>query len=156
MDIIFIRHEVAEAGRENSPDRERRLTQEGQQRSHAAVIKLADHLKQATKKQKPHIWSSPALRAQETALPLIDALESSPAELKDFIYTGEFEKLAAALADLTQAVETLLVIGHEPTLSSWIHKLTGEMVKMKKGDMASVKLTQAEGQTLAGTYQGKI
>lgn len=156
MEIIFIRHEVAEAGLDNLPDRERRLTQTGQENSQAVAMKLADHLKQATKKQKPYIWSSPALRAQETAQPLVDALELSAAELQDFIYTGEFEKLAAALEDLPQAVETLLVVGHEPTLSNWIHKLTGETVKMKKGAMASVTLTKQEGQAIAGIYQGKI
>lgn len=156
MEIIFIRHEVAEAGLENLPDLERRLTQVGQERSQAAVAKLADHLKQATNKQKPHVWSSPALRAQETAQPLVDALDLSAAELQEFIYTGEFEKLAAALEDLPQAVETLLVVGHEPSLSNWIHKLTGETVKMKKGDMASVTLTQPRGQTIVGKYQGKI
>ena len=156
MEIIFIRHEVAEAGLENLPDLERRLTQVGQERSQAAAAKLAEHLKQATKKQKPHIWSSPALRAQETAQPLADVLKLSGTQLQEFIYTGEFEKLTVALEELPQATETLLVVGHEPTLSNWIHKLTGETVKMKKGPMASVTLSKQEGQAIAGIYQGKI
>lgn len=177
MEIIFIRHEQAEAGHADLPDRERRLSQKGQTQAQAAVVELVDYLQKADISPDPDpdlgqlgnsvesnvasqtpatvIWTSPALRAQETAQPIVEALKVA-ADLQDFIYSGEFSKLQAALAELPQSVTTLLLVGHEPILSQWIEKLTGEAVKMKKGDRASVKLDKLDGQTLEGTYQGKI
>ena len=175
MEIIFIRHEQAEAGHADLPDRERRLSQKGQAQAQAAVVELVDYLQKADISPDPDlgqlgnsvesnvasqtpatvIWTSPALRAQETAQPIVEALKVA-ADLQDFIYSGEFSKLQAALAEPPQSVATLLLVGHEPILSQWIEKLTGEAVKMKKGDRASVKLDKLDGQTLEGTYQGKI
>lgn len=181
MEIIFIRHEQAEAGHADLPDRERRLSQKGQAQAQAAVVELVDYLQKADISPDPDpdpdpglgqlgnsvesnvasqtpatvIWTSPALRAQETAQPIVEALKVA-ADLQDFIYSGEFSKLQAALAELPESVATLLLVGHEPILSQWIEKLTGEAVKMKKGDRASVKLDKLDGQTLEGTYQGKI
>lgn len=171
MEIIFIRHEIAEEGHADLPDRERRLTQKGQEKVQAAVPKLVDYLEEAeiaahtaeslvdNSVESPNpvtvVWTSAALRAQETAQPYVKALGGS-AELQDFIYTGEFEKLTAALEELPQSVETLLIFGHEPALSQWIKKLTDKKVKMKKGERASVALDKPLERPLEGNYQGKI
>lgn len=175
MEIIFIRHEIAEEGHVDLPDRERRLTQKGQEKVQAAVPKLLDYLEEAEIAAEPAeglvdnsvedemeshnpvtvVWTSPALRAQETAQPYVKALGGS-AELQDFIYTGEFEKLTEALEELPQSVETLLIFGHEPALSQWIKKLTDKKVKMKKGERASVALDKPLEKPLEGDYQGEI
>lgn len=175
MEIIFIRHEKAEEGHADLPDRERRLTQVGQEKAQEAVQKLVDYLKDVDTVADPEvglvgnsveaeiesthpttvIWTSPALRAQETAQPYVEALGGS-AELHDFIYTGEYKKLRKAVEELPQSVETLIIFGHEPSLSKWIEKLTDETVKMKKGNRASVKLKRPFKQPLAGKYKGKI
>lgn len=151
MEIILIRHEKAEALQEGKTDRERHLTDSGVLAMQAVVPALKAHLGTAP----VLLWMSPAVRARETATVIIEALDLEPATEHDFIYTGEFAKFEAALVDLDVSDDAkLLIFGHEPTLSDWIHKLTGEHVKMKKGDMASLYLTSESPFT--ANYSGKI
>ncbi len=121
--IYLLRHGDAEDG--NGNDDARRLTEKGQRQSRAAGQALA-----ALGVELDACLTSPKTRAAETARLACEALALEPetaAELRG----GGFDALALA----TGRGEVLLV-GHEPDLSSEVARLTGAKAKMRKGGIA--------------------
>jgi phosphohistidine phosphatase len=125
-------------------DAERRLTDRGESQAHAAGIALA-----RLQVSFDAILSSPKVRAQQTA------------ELAAEHWSGQQRGLlslhsplavgfdaAQALAELAglPADGRLLLVGHEPDLSSVAGELTGARVDLKKGGLAVVRLEGAGGE----------
>lgn len=103
MDLILWRHADAESG---IPDEERRLTAKGRKQAERMAAWLAQRLP-----ENYVVLSSPARRAQETARALT----------KNFETRVEVGTLATPQAILEAAAwphseETVIVVGHQPTL----------------------------------------
>ncbi|MGQ0526293.1 MAG: SixA phosphatase family protein [Betaproteobacteria bacterium] len=103
MDLILWRHADAESG---IPDEGRRLTAKGRKQAERMAAWLAQRLP-----ENYVVLSSPARRAQETARALT----------KDFETRVEVGTLATPQAILEAAgwlrcEETVIVVGHQPTL----------------------------------------
>jgi phosphohistidine phosphatase len=121
--IYLLRHGDAEDGA--GDDAARRLTAKGSRQASLAGRALA-----ALGAEIDACLTSPKLRAAETAQLACEALPLEPetaAELRG----GGFEApaLAAGRGDV-------LLVGHEPDLSSEIARLTGARAKMRKGGLA--------------------
>jgi phosphohistidine phosphatase len=123
--IYLLRHGDAEEG--DGDDAARRLTEKGERQASAAGRALA-----ALEAKLDACLASPKVRAAETARlacePLGLELESAE-ELRG----GAFDALALA----TGRGEVLLV-GHEPDLSTEVARLTGAKAKLRKGGLAIV------------------
>lgn len=139
MEIILIRHAKAEKKREDLEDIKRHLTQKGKEQFQKLVPKLKEKL-DPIDKQTIIIWSSPATRALETAHFVADELQMHISSIHDFIYEGDFEKLSSEVQK-TDDNTTILVVGHQPSLSEWVQYMAGEDVKIGKGDMLNFKVT---------------
>lgn len=122
MDLILWRHAEAEDGLN---DMARKLTEKGQKQAKNMAIFLQRHLPKDTR-----ILVSPATRTQQTAAALC----------ADFVTATGIAPGASAHAVL-QAVnwpnanETVLVVGHQPTLGSVAAHLLGsghESLRIKK------------------------
>jgi len=103
MDLILWRHAEAEAG---SPDSARTLTEHGREQARRIAAWLKPRLP-----GNCEILVSPALRAQQTALALGVPFLTSPAVGTD----ASAENIIAA-ADWPVRSETILIVGHQPTL----------------------------------------
>lgn len=152
MDIILIRHAPAEPRRDNIADIERHLTEKGKRKYRKLVPQLGKKLERVTK-QPITMWSSPANRALETAAIVTEELGIAVAASHDFIYTGDFAAFSEALKKVADDT-TLLVVGHEPTLSEWFQQLTAQEITLKKGAMIGVKVDQLT--PLAAEFQWQI
>ena len=123
--IYLLRHGDAEDG--NGDDDARRLTEKGRRQSRVTGQALA-----ALGVELDACLTSPKTRAAETARLACEALaleSETAAELRG----GGFDALALAAGR-----GEVLVVGHEPDLSSEVARLTGAKVKMRKGGIAAI------------------
>ncbi len=140
MQIILVRHAHAEERREDLEDIKRHLTKEGKEIFKRLMPELKERL-QPIAKQKLLLWSSPANRAMETAEIVAEALDLSVDTIEGFIYEGDFKTLSSWIQDVADDA-LLMVVGHEPALSEWAKEITGERMKIRKGDLLQFEVTQ--------------
>jgi len=132
MQLYFLRHAQAEDG--EGDDQQRNLTPQGKKRAEKLARVMA-----ALGLQPAHIYSSPRVRAHQTAVIVAAALHL-PVEVREEVNL-DFNQQAVdyLIADLDPSDEVLFV-GHEPSLSSVVQELTGATITMKRGSLARVDL----------------
>jgi phosphohistidine phosphatase len=122
--LWLLRHADAADG---APDDERPLTENGRAQADAAGRALA-----YLGEQIDICLSSPKRRALQTAEracePLGIELRREPA------LAGE----PIDVQQITAGLGTVLLVGHDPSLSLLLHDLTGTQARMKKGGLAGV------------------
>jgi phosphohistidine phosphatase len=123
--IYLLRHGQAEPG--NGDDAARRLTRQGEHQSEAAGGALA-----ALGAHVDTCLTSPKTRAADTAR-LACAPLGLEVEIANELSGGDFDAhgLAAGRGEA-------LLVGHEPSLSTEIARLTGARAKLSKGGLAIV------------------
>jgi phosphohistidine phosphatase len=123
--IYLLRHGEAEAG--EGDDAARRLTAKGERQAAAAGAALA-----ALGVAIDVCRTSPRVRAAETARLACEPLAVEPESAAE-LAGGGFDALA-----LGAGRGEMLVVGHEPDLSSEVGRLTGAHVKLRKGGLAVI------------------
>ncbi len=135
MQLYFLRHGQAEFG-SGIADHDRKLTPRGVQRTQTAGRVMA-----ALDLGVTHIFSSPRLRALQTAEIVAEAL-GLRVDIRDEVNFG-FD--AAAVQRLTHDLPddaNVMFVGHEPGMSAVVGAFTGGLVEMKKGGLARIHLDQ--------------
>jgi phosphohistidine phosphatase len=139
MQLLIVRHGAAvERGTEGIPDDDRPLTPDGEKKfrqSARGVAKVLD---------KPYaILTSPLPRAHRTAEILSEAFGTVTLTATPALSYGSFEELFELLKEFPQKA-LIVVVGHEPALSSLLARLLGtkgsDGLAFKKGGMALVEL----------------
>lgn len=133
--IYLLRHGEAEPG--NGDDAARRLTPEGERQAEAASRALA-----VLGVQIDTCLTSPKVRAAETARLACQTLGIDP-EIAAELAGGSFDSRG-----LVSGRGPTLLVGHEPSFSDEVARLTGGKVKLRKGGLAIVK-----DNTLVGLLQ---
>lgn len=123
--IYLLRHGDAEDG--DGDDSARRLTPKGERQAQAVGRSLV-----ALGARIDACLASPKVRAAETARLACAPLEIEP-EAASELRGGGFDALA-----LNAGRGDVLLVGHEPDLSSAIAQITGARVRMRKGGLAIV------------------
>ncbi|MFZ4826883.1 MAG: SixA phosphatase family protein [Phototrophicaceae bacterium] len=132
MKLYLMRHGFAEPGGDK-PDQARQLTDEGMLRIQRAARVLAN-----MKLQPLELYCSPRVRAFQTAQIVGEALGITPnvTELLDF----EFDETHALQLMRATADRDVWCVGHEPTLSQTIQRLSGAEVLMQPGTVARIHI----------------
>jgi len=152
MLLYFMRHAEAEDTPPGRTDADRRLTARGLSRSREAGVAL-----RALGVEVGLILTSPLVRAVQTAELVAEAL-GAPVE-QTSVLAGRLT--TASLRDLLEEqghAETLMLVGHEPDLSTVIGELIGGAeVEMKKGAVACLDCQAAVrgGATLLWLVNGR-
>jgi phosphohistidine phosphatase len=133
LDLIFLRHALADWPNWQGSDDDRPITDEGKKETHEVAGFLA---KLGIKPQK--IITSPLPRALQTA-------EIAAERLKVLIKISEYLANGFGVRELKKLLEkekidNVMLVGHEPDFSSLIEKLTGAAVKLKKSGVARIRL----------------
>ena len=142
MDIILVRHAAAADAAPGAGDAGRELTPEGRK---AAGDCLPELKKRINPEGNIAIWTSPALRAFQTARIIADGLNVEQINEFSWIYTGDSDAFVENLKKAGKNT-TLLIVGHMPTLGDWGYLLSGERIAFEKGGMAG--FTMADGAPL--------
>mgnify|MGYP001158014214 FL=1 len=133
MRIIFLRHgEAIERG--SVDDEQRFLTERGKRDLESNLPALAAYLRS---RNNVEIWSSPKIRAIETAQILTSGMENKDIRFKDFIGDGDTEQLKSELEKT--GAETVVIVGHQPYLSEWVDELCDSEILFQKGAAAEIE-----------------
>jgi phosphohistidine phosphatase len=139
--LWLLRHGEAEP-HDAAPDDDRHLTDRGREQSRVAGRALA-----ALKVEVHLAFTSPKVRARDTALLACDVLGIEPIEhaplSSGFDGAAALELLSAARPD-----QRVLVVGHEPDFSQVVYDLTGGRIDLKKGGIAAVRLDGTRGELI--------
>jgi phosphohistidine phosphatase len=130
--LWLLRHGDAEPHGIRS-DFDRRLTPRGERQARAAGLAFA-----RLGVRFEHVFTSPRVRARDTALLACAELAMTPIEHAPL--AGGFGPDAAAeLLSATAADGRLLLVGHEPDLSGLVASMTSARIEMKKGGLAAIR-----------------
>ena len=139
--LWLLRHGEAEP-HDARPDAERRLTDRGREQARVAGCALA-----ALKVQVHLAFTSPKVRARDTALVTCEVLGVEPVEhaalSEGFDLDDALELVAAAGPE-----QRVVVVGHEPDFSQVVHDLTGGRIDLKKGGIAAIRLDSTRGELI--------
>jgi phosphohistidine phosphatase len=143
--VIFLRHGIAEDRTGEKPDADRSLTREG----HAKMKEIGKGLATIVPKAEI-IYSSPLLRAVQTALWVSKAFKSKVA-----VKTTDALAPEASYEDFKNLLDStpesrVIFVGHEPTLSRNAAELADVQGKLelKKGGCYGVRIDSDSGATL--------
>lgn len=140
--LWLLRHGEAEP-HDAKPDFDRELTERGRAQSRSAGVALA-----ALELTFQAVYTSPKVRARDTALLACEALGEEP--IVTPVLAEEFS--VADARDLLLGVEPdgrILVVGHNPDFAQVVFDLTGARVDFKKGGVAGVRLEGTRGELIA-------
>jgi len=139
MRLLIVRHAIAaERGAPGMSDDERPLTPEGKKRFRIAAKGLARIV------PRPDvIFTSPLIRARQTAEIAARAWGSIEPVSLEALATGDIDVLAEALS-VRKAEESVAIVGHEPHVSVLLARLLGssqtDRFSFRKGGVALVDL----------------
>jgi phosphohistidine phosphatase len=141
-ELWLLRHgEAAPAG--PGQDDQRPLTARGEGQALAAGRALA-----ALGVTFAHVFSSPRVRARETARRVCAPLALDPVEHAPLRGGLEADE-AVALAAAAGADGRVLLVGHNPDLAQIVYDLTGARVRFDPGSLAAIALDDARSHLLA-------
>lgn len=131
-----MRHAKSDWSRPDRADFDRPLNKRGRK----DVPRVAEFL-EACAEPPDLVLASAAVRAQETAVRLVEELEEGPQLVLDGrLYMAGPESLSEVLAATAGKAGTALVIAHNPGLEQWIARLTGARVRLPTAAVARVDL----------------
>jgi len=118
--LLLLRHAKALRDTPGLPDRDRPLAPRG--RRDAAAVR---HAMRALGLVPDLILVSPAVRTRQT-LAALEPWDDTPlVEFLDPLYLADAAALQAVLADVTETVRSVLLIGHNPGLHELARRLAG-------------------------------
>jgi phosphohistidine phosphatase len=139
--LWLLRHGEAEPHDADADDA-RRLTERGREQSRAAGRALA-----ALGVEFQHVFTSPKVRALETARLACEALGVEPVEHPP-LRAGFDREDALELLAATGDDQRVLIVGHDPDFSQLVCDITGGRVALKKGGIAGLKVSGGGGELL--------
>lgn len=147
LPLLVMRHGPAEAlTAKHGRDADRRLTPQGRARTERACAALSRLLPPLER-----IYTSPYLRASETAELLAAALEVPAPTVTPLLAPGfERARLAQMLAE--GGGSGVAIVAHEPDLSEFIAWLSGARVEMGKGTSCLTELAEPGTAQLFAIY----
>ena len=137
MELYFFRHGEAEPASAGGTDEARELTARGRQESRST----AEALLRAGLRPEA-IYTSPLIRARQTGEILGEVFGLHPQaheRLRCGAGLGDVQALAAE-----RGLARIMLVGHEPDLSTIVHQLTGGRVKMRTSCCARVDADRVE------------
>lgn len=143
MQLLIMRHGIAETQSHDGRDANRRLTEQGVRKTERAARGLA------TLVEAPQvILSSTKQRAFETAQILQDVF-ASPVETHEALSAEAHEPIIELLQSRPET--RVMIVGHEPTLSQLVERFCAgrrhqSFVHMKKAGCACLEMSFINGQ----------
>ncbi|RJX26810.1 MAG: CHAD domain-containing protein [Acholeplasma sp.] len=133
MYLLLMRHAIAVKKDETIEDEKRELTDKGRLKLSEVALGL-----NALFRSPFVLYSSPLLRAYQTAEILSKTIKETPIHLSDELASGDYK----TFLDHLSKDKIHLAIGHEPYLSEWLYELTGIEQAFKKASFALLEINE--------------
>ena len=138
--LVLVRHGAPEATSPTGSDLDRRLTSSGARSLRAAYPRTFALLGDDP---RVSVWSSPAVRALETADVVAAAVGAEDIEVRQSLYAQDS---AAFLAELEATdVPCVIAVGHAPFVDTLAARLVGTCPPFGKGTAAAIDLPEGPG-----------
>jgi phosphohistidine phosphatase len=149
MRLTLLRHGPAiEAEKWSGTDAERPLTNSGIAATEALIKATRDTIKAV------EIWTSPAVRARQTA-ELASTIWKLPIRETAWLAAGALA--TAERAARLQLHTDVILIGHDPDLSDLVRFLCGARIELKKAGLVLLKGVPRQGEmVLRGLFAPKL
>ena len=142
--LYLARHAKSDWGQAGYSDHDRPLNERGLSDAKA----MAQHLV-ALEIRPDSIISSTALRALTTAKIYADQiLNMSPPLKLEAIYQADEIELLSIIKDLANGINSIILVGHNPTISLLVDFLSGQSVNMSAGSIAELQIDDDAWQNL--------
>ena len=146
--LVLVRHAKTQARQQGSDDLRRELTDAGARSAAATLPGLMRRLRREVivddagePLRDVSLWTSPAVRAMQTADAVAAGLDDVEPQVHDTLYaddpTGFLDELACADG-------CVVAVGHNPFLGDVLHLLTGQRVSFGKAAVAVLDLDLAD------------
>jgi phosphohistidine phosphatase len=134
MKLILARHGAAEDKADSKEDADRILTAEGREQAD-----LLGRVVAATMGTVDGLWTSPLMRALQTAGTASKHLKIKPTVEPHLALSGDLEQLTWKLH--REALSTVVLVGHQPDLGRLAARLLGFVseVSLKKGGVCIIE-----------------
>lgn len=132
--LVLVRHGKAQERSGELTDRERQLTRAGRYALEARYPVSLQLLNDECPGQM-QIWSSPALRALQTAEVIARTLGVGGIEVKESLYADSNDEF---IAELYNEQGTVIAVGHNPFMEELCASLSGVVQDMRPGAMAAL------------------
>ena len=143
--LVLVRHGKAEKAPDGSSDLYRELTPDGR---HALEIAYPRTFSLLEDYDDINVWSSPAIRAMQTAQVVASVLGVDGIEVDQTLYDQNVDAILAQIA--TTPEDTVVIVGHVPSLDAIASRLLGKDIRLNKGAALALELPQpaatAEGE----------
>lgn len=140
MNLILFRHGQAEEFGTHMNDSERELTAKGRDRLRRGADGLKFMLRDCSAIK---IWSSPLIRACQTAQIIADVLNIEKIEKVDFLATGDICAFQQKILELPYGA-SLIAVGHDPYLGQWSKEICGVSLSFRKGAAAAIDVNSTD------------
>ena len=150
--LLLLRHAKSSWKEKGQADHDRPLKKRGKREAErvGGVLRAADLLPALT-------LSSTARRARKTARIVLEAAGcDAPLELHADLYLAEPPAYLARLAGLSDETARVLVVGHNPRISEFVHHLTGHAEEMPTACLVRIDLPIERWQGLNGSTHGEL
>jgi phosphohistidine phosphatase len=128
--LILFRHAKTERESESGRDFDRRLQERGQRDAR----KIGEEIRQQGL-EYDLVLSSPAARAAETA-----ELAGLSPRFDDRIYDASAGELLAIVQGADDAIDRLMLVGHNPGFERLASRITGKETEMPTGSLIEIQL----------------
>jgi len=133
--LIVMRHAKSSWAAEGLSDHQRPLNERGRRAAPRVAIELRE-----LGWQPQHILSSDSQRTRETVGLLLKVWEAGiQVDFLASLYLAGPNELSDAMAEVSEEVESLLVVGHNPGWEGVVHHLGGVDMTMKTATAAMLK-----------------
>lgn len=137
--LILVRHGRAERALPGMPDEERSLTPDGQAALRApGGFARSFSLVDEEARSRAVIWASPALRAQQTAQAVAEAIGQRPIDALPCLFEQDADAFLDAL--LATDAECVVAVGHIPFMERVTERLCGATLSFSPGAVACLRL----------------
>ena len=135
--LVLVRHGAPEATAPSGADLDRRLTASGTRSIKAAYPRTFALLGNDA---HPAVWSSPAVRALETAEVVAEAVQAEGIEVHESLYA---QNASAFLAELEASESTCVIaVGHAPFVDTIAARFLGTCPAFGKGTAVAIDLPE--------------
>jgi phosphohistidine phosphatase len=150
--LLLMRHAKSSWKDSSLSDHERPLKKRGRRDSKRIARELDKN------DLYPHvILSSSATRAKETVEVIVDTLDyENRIIFTDELYMAEPEDFVAALSDLSDDDDTVLVVGHNPGMEAFLQMIDGEIESLPTAALAHLVLAIDSWQELSLDTMGDL
>jgi phosphohistidine phosphatase len=143
--LLLMRHAKSSHKDKHRSDHDRPLNKQGK----ADIVEIAQHVA-AAELMPDQIITSSARRARKTAKRLAAALGCEvPIERRDELYMASLDNLLDAVRLVKNSVNTVLIVGHNPGLESFVELLVGHPERLPTGSIACLRFNHRDWSRIA-------